>query len=100
MSNKINEIINMIPSVLDQAKSQYVNDSSIIEMAKNKGVDLRNVLSLIQRYKNNPIATGIAKQFGVNIDAIENKFSNLVKDTPDKKLNDNGNPDNSLDKFR
>lgn len=77
-SNNITKIIQAIPNILKQAQNKYVDDNSIIQIAKSQGVDLNKVLSVISQYENNIIVVGIAKRFGVDIVAVKNKIQSLV----------------------
>lgn len=77
--NTINKIIQAIPTILNQAKGKYVNDNSIIEIAKMQGVDLKKVVSVINQYENNFIVNNVAKQFGIDIRAVKNKIESLIK---------------------
>ena len=77
-SNNITKIIQAIPNILKQAQNKYVDDNSIIQIAKSQGIDLNKVLSVISQYENNIIVVGIAKKFGVDIVAVKNKIQSLV----------------------
>ncbi len=94
----ISKIIQAIPSILSQAKNKYVNDKSIIQVAKSQGVDLNKVLNVISQYENNIIVNNIAKQFGVDIGAVKNKIKGLISNENIQKQN--SDKVNSLDKFR
>lgn len=94
MNNKILQIIQAIPQILNQAKGQYKDDNSIIQIAQQQGVDLNNALNIIRQYKNNTIVNNVAKQFNVDLNALENKFSSLVGN------NQPNNQNNNLDRFR
>jgi hypothetical protein len=96
MNNKITQIIQAIPNILNQAKSQYKDDNSIIQIAKKQGVDLNNVLNLINQYESNPIVNNVAKQFGVDIGAVKNKISGLLNVNNSTQQEKN----NNLDRFR
>lgn len=67
-----------IPLILGQAKNKYVDDNSIIEIAKSQNVDLKKVLEVINQYENNLLIKTIAMQFGVDIVAVKNKIASLV----------------------
>lgn len=67
-----------IPLILGQAKNKYVDDNSIIEIAKSQNVDLKKVVEVINQYENNFLIKAIAMQFGVDIVAVKNKISSLV----------------------
>lgn len=67
-----------IPLILGQAKNKYVDDNSIIEIAKSQNVDLKKVLEVINQYENNFLIKTIAMQFGVDIVAVKNKIASLV----------------------
>lgn len=77
--NNINKIIQAIPTILNQAKGEYVNDDSIIEIAKMQGVDLKKVVSVINQYENNFIVNNVARHFGIDIRAVKNKIESLIK---------------------
>lgn len=77
-TNNITKIIQAIPNILKQAQNKYVDDNSIIQIAKSQGVDLNKVLSVISQYENNIIVVGIAQKFGVDIVAVKNKIQSLV----------------------
>lgn len=77
-SNNITKIIQAIPNILKQAQNKYVDDNSIIQIAKSQGVDLNKVLSVISQYENNIIVVSIAQKFGVDIVAVKNKIQSLV----------------------
>lgn len=76
--NDIAKIIQAIPSILKQAQNKYVDDNSIIQVAKSQGIDLNKVLNVISQYENNIIVSGIAKQFGVDISAVKTKIKSLI----------------------
>lgn len=67
-----------IPLILGQAKNKYVDDNSIIEIAKSQNVDLKKVVEVINQYENNFLIKAIAMQFGVDIVAVKNKIASLV----------------------
>lgn len=96
MNNKITQIIQAIPSILDQAKNLYKDDNSIRQIAQEKGIDLKNMLNIINQYENNVIVNNIAKKFGVDINALKNKISSLIN------INNNNSTqrNNNLDRFR
>ncbi len=77
-TNNITKIIQAIPNILKQAQNKYVDDNSIIQIAKSQGVDLNKVLSVISQYENNIIVVSIAQKFGVDIVAVKNKIQSLV----------------------
>ncbi len=77
-SNNITKIIQAIPNILKQAQNKYVDDNSIIQIAKSQGIDLNKVLSVISQYENNIIVVSIAQKFGVDIVAVKNKIQSLV----------------------
>lgn len=74
----IAKIIQAIPNILSQAKNKYVDDNSIIQVAKSQGIDLNKVLNVISQYENNLIVIGIAQKFGVDIVAVKTKIKSLV----------------------
>lgn len=94
MNNKILQVIQAIPQILNQAKGQYKDDNSIVQIARQQGIDLNNALNIIRQYKNNTIVNNVARQFNVDLDALENKFSSLIGNNQS-----NGN-NNNLDRFR
>lgn len=77
-TNNITKIIQAIPNILKQAQNKYVDDNSIIQIAKSQGIDLNKVLSVISQYENNIIVVSIAQKFGVDIVAVKNKIQSLV----------------------
>lgn len=77
-TNNITKIIQAIPNILKQAQNKYVDDNSIIQIAKSQGVDLNKVLSVISQYENNIIVVSIAQKFGVDIVSVKNKIQSLV----------------------
>lgn len=78
INNNFNKIMQAIPLILGQAKNKYVDDNSIIEIAKSQNVDLKKVVEVINQYENNFLIKAIAMQFGVDIVAVKNKISSLV----------------------
>lgn len=78
INNNFNRIMQAIPLILGQAKNKYVDDNSIIEIAKSQNVDLKKVLEVINQYENNLLIKTIAMQFGVDIVAVKNKITSLV----------------------
>lgn len=78
INNNFNRIMQAIPLILGQAKNKYVDDNSIIEIAKSQNVDLKKVLEVINQYENNLLIKTIAMQFGVDIVAVKNKIASLV----------------------
>lgn len=78
INNNFNKIMQAIPLILGQAKNKYVDDNSIIEIAKSQNVDLKKVLEVINQYENNFLIKTIAMQFGVDIVAVKNKIASLV----------------------
>ena len=77
-TNNITKIIQAIPNILKQAQNKYVDDNSIIQIAKSQGIDLNKVLSVISQYENNIIVVSIAQKFGVDVVAVKNKIQSLV----------------------
>lgn len=77
-TNNITKIIQAIPNILKQAQNKYVDDNSIIQIAKSQGIDLNKVLSVISQYENNIIVVSVAQKFGVDIVAVKNKIQSLV----------------------
>lgn len=77
-TNNITKIIQAIPNILKQAQNKYVDDNSIIQIAKSQGIDLNKVLSVISQYENNIIVVSIAQKCGVDIVAVKNKIQSLV----------------------
>lgn len=78
INNNFNKIMQAIPLILGQAKNKYVDDNSIIEIAKSQNVDLKKVVEVINQYENNFLIKAIAMQFGVDIVAVKNKIASLV----------------------
>jgi len=75
----IAKIIQAIPNILSQAKNKYVDDNSIIQVAKSQGIDLNKVLNVISQYENNLIVIGIAQKCCSECEEERNELRKSIK---------------------